>query len=125
MLVIPTLNDFPKPLEDLGKWIADNCGDRTPFHLSAYFPRYRTTIAPTSSALLERLREMFIQKLKYVYIGNAQTEGGADTFCIHCGAAMIRRIGFTPDLSGMASDGRCSACGADNGIIVRRENVKR
>ncbi|MCX7933636.1 MAG: AmmeMemoRadiSam system radical SAM enzyme [Planctomycetota bacterium] len=117
-LLIPGQNDDAAELDELAAWIAAHCGKHTPTHLSAYFPRYRFRHPPTSEADLRRAREIFRRHLRYIYLGNIVGDGVADTLCQNCAAPIIRRRGYEIDASGMDADGRCAACGADNGIIT-------
>ena len=69
-LVIPTLNDKEENFEKLRDWIFENLGAEVPLHFSRYFPCCKMRIPPTPLKTLERAREIVVQKLKYVYLGN-------------------------------------------------------
>jgi len=69
-LVIPTLNDKEENFVKLRDWIFENLGAEAPLHFSRYFPCYKMRIPPTPLKALERAREIVVQKLKYVYLGN-------------------------------------------------------
>ncbi|MDZ7815496.1 MAG: AmmeMemoRadiSam system radical SAM enzyme [Planctomycetota bacterium] len=45
-LVIPTQNDRDGVTGELAKWIASECGEEVPLHLSAYHPAYRAESIP-------------------------------------------------------------------------------
>jgi pyruvate formate lyase activating enzyme len=115
-LVIPGYNDSDQDLHTLAAWIADNTGPYTPVHLSAHFPRYRLNAGATPDATLLRAREIFIKRLKYVYIGNVRLAEGSNTQCHKCGAVLIERNGYYIRIRHMAKDGKCAECGADNNI---------
>jgi len=117
-LIIPGYNDAPKELEEEAQWIAEHCGPETPVHLSAYFPRYRFRADPTPLAVLLHAREILGRSLQHVYVGNVQAAEGADTVCASCGARVVVRVGYRVDTSGMAADGRCGRCGADNHMVA-------
>lgn len=68
-LIIPTKNDSPKNMEELSKWIASLNPD-TPLHLSRYYPAYKMQIPPTDPMTLLELKDVALQHLKHVYIGN-------------------------------------------------------
>lgn len=68
-LIIPTKNDSPKNMEKLSKWIASLNPD-TPLHLSRYYPAYKMQIPPTDPMTLLELKDVALQHLKHVYIGN-------------------------------------------------------
>ncbi len=69
-LVIPTLNDKEENFVKLRDWIFENLGAEVPLHFSRYFPCHKMRIPPTSLKTLEKAREIVVQKLKYVYLGN-------------------------------------------------------
>lgn len=69
-LVIPTLNDKDENFIKLRDWLFDNVGADVAVHLSRYFPCYKLKIPPTPRETLERAREIFAKKMKYVYLGN-------------------------------------------------------
>ena len=109
-LVIPQLNDNETEFEAMVQWIADELGDHTVLHLSRYFPRYRLGIEPTSLYTLDKLAEIARQKLKFVYVGNVQSEY-SDTHCPECAKLLITRQGYTVSCAGLTSDGKCKSCG--------------
>lgn len=117
LLVIPGANDAPKPNEDFARWIVDHAGADTPLHLSAYFPRYQYAVGPTQPVMLERLREIYVRHLRYVYLGNVRQSPFADTHCPRCDAIAVRRPDFgVVDTSGLApvpgaATAACAACG--------------
>jgi pyruvate formate lyase activating enzyme len=117
-LIIPGENDHPKVLDDLAKWLAGECGPGTPAHLSAYFPRYRMTRDATPRETLVKARDIFRKHLWHVYLGNTPTEEEAETCCHQCGTVLVQRRVFEAKVVGLRPDGRCAACGADNGFIV-------
>ncbi len=69
-LIIPGLNDSEEDMKAEAAWIRDNVGPETPLHLSRYFPCYKMKIEPTPVKTLERVREIAMQSLKHVYLGN-------------------------------------------------------
>ncbi len=69
-LIIPGCNDNDQCISALAGWVADNLGRETVLHLSAYFPRYRFNTKATPYKLLEHMRELAVEKLDNVYLGN-------------------------------------------------------
>ena len=71
-LVIPTMNDDEKQLNDLAAWIAANLGPETPWHVNRFSPYLEFSHLPaTPLETLERARAIGQKAgLKYVYIGN-------------------------------------------------------
>jgi pyruvate formate lyase activating enzyme len=121
-LVVPGLNDSEKELDGIAVFIAEiklqgiSAPDGTalspPWHLSAYHPDWHCSAAPTDAAFLRSAAERAKQMLPFVYTGNIG--GEADTFCAHCGAALVKRRGYRTDTTGLtALDGvrRCAQCG--------------
>jgi pyruvate formate lyase activating enzyme len=121
--VIPGVNDDEKELLDLIRWIRDEMGPDTPWHVTRFFPRWRMRDAPRTpvETLLEIRERARAEGLSYVYVGNVperlagRTTGNGsvqettDTFCPGCGRALIvRRPGSVRDL---LVDGRCPGCG--------------
>jgi len=115
-LVIPTYNDSDDHFHKLGRWVRDSLGANTPVHLSAYFPHYRLRVPPTPLDTLKRAYEIVGEYADYVYLGNVAAEEGSDTRCRGCGELLIRRYGYSIQVTGLA-DGRCAKCGADNNIV--------
>jgi len=112
-LIIPGHNDSDDDLIGLRDWIFDNLGSDTPTHLSAYFPRYRLNAPPTPEATLLKAREIFAEKLDYVYVGNVMIPGSSDTHCNKCGAVLISRTGYHITIRNLEGT-RCGVCGAEN-----------
>lgn len=70
-LLIPTLNDDPKEIEKMCKWIKENLGEKTPLHFSRFFPMYQLREIPiTPIETLETAKQIGDKYLRYVYIGN-------------------------------------------------------
>lgn len=68
-LVVPGMNDSEEEISSLVDWIA-SLDPSIPLHLSRYFPRYKFDLPPTPVATLKRAKEIALEKLKYVYLGN-------------------------------------------------------
>ncbi|MEW6685780.1 MAG: AmmeMemoRadiSam system radical SAM enzyme [Candidatus Edwardsbacteria bacterium] len=107
-LIIPTLNDSEKDLEDLVDWAA-NLGVETPVHFSRYFPHYKMSIPATPVQTLKKAYEIAKAKLRYVYVGNVWLEDTADTYCYNCGALLVSRSGYYTNVVGI-TDGKCTKC---------------
>lgn len=114
-LVIPGENDDPVEWREMADWIAEECGKDTVFHISRYFPGYRLKREPTPIQTLTKAREVFSEKLDYVYLGNVSTDF-SDTKCPSCGALCVDRKGLTVSPRGLR-DGKCASCGHDLNIV--------
>jgi pyruvate formate lyase activating enzyme len=69
-LIIPGENDGADEMAALSGWLATVSPD-IPLHLSRFFPRYKyKDKSPTPPETLYTLREIALQHLKYVYLGN-------------------------------------------------------
>ena len=111
-LVIPTLNDRDGDFAAVARWVAAHLGRDTPLHLSRFFPQYRMRhLPPTPATTLERARAIArAEGLRHIYVGNVAVEGGEDTVCPACGAALIRRSLYRVAENRLRS-GACPDCG--------------
>jgi len=111
-LLIPTLNDDPNELRTMVRFIRDDLGPETPWHVSRFYPQYReTSLPPTAVSELRRARQIGIEEgLRYVYTGNVPGEEGEKTFCPGCSKVVIDRVGYRIRTN-VLSDGVCSYCG--------------
>lgn len=110
-LIIPGLNDSPKELRDIAKFI-HSVSPTIPWHVTAFYPTYKMMDRdPTPVATLRKARKIGLAEgLHYVYEGNIPGEGGENTYCPGCGAELISRFGFSIRQDNL-TDGRCSKCG--------------
>jgi pyruvate formate lyase activating enzyme len=111
-LVIPKLNDDPAELRNAARFIAQELGEDTPWHISRFYPAYKMTgLQPTPLATLQRAREIGLQEgLHYVYVGNITADESQDTYCPKCGRVLIRRRGYW-SIESKIREGRCPSCG--------------
>jgi pyruvate formate lyase activating enzyme len=110
-LVIPTLNDDPKMIDEMCRWIKENLGSDTPLHFTKFFPNYKLAhLSPTPVFTLELAYEIAKKNgLKYVYIGNVPGHVHNSTFCPSCNQKVIYRTHF--DVIEMnVVDGKCKFC---------------
>ncbi|HLE28768.1 MAG TPA: AmmeMemoRadiSam system radical SAM enzyme [Anaerolineales bacterium] len=110
-LIVPGINDDPAELRDAARFVAQELGVDTPWHISRFFPGYTMTDRPpTPIATLQQAREVGLAEgLHYVYLGNVADE--SNTLCHRCGRLLIRRRGYWIAENDVR-DGRCFACGA-------------
>jgi len=110
-LLVPGMNDEPAELRALAKWLVDELGAETPWHVSRFFPAYRMAdLRPTPSATIARAVEIGrAAGLQHVYSGNLGTAGDDDTSCAGCGRVLIRRRGFGVVANELVG-GACPAC---------------
>jgi pyruvate formate lyase activating enzyme len=110
-LVIPTLNDGPKMINEMCRWIEENLGQDTPLHFTRFYPNYKLThLSPTPVSTLESAYEIAKKNgLRYVYIGNVPGHIYNSTFCPFCNRKVIHRTNF--DILEMnVVHGKCKFC---------------
>ncbi|MCP2604990.1 AmmeMemoRadiSam system radical SAM enzyme [Candidatus Aminicenantes bacterium AH-873-B07] len=112
-LLIPTLNDRKEELKDIARFIKNELGEETPWHISRFYPAYEMTyLPPTSSDKLMEAREIGLEEgLRYVYTGNVPGLEGENTYCWNCKKLIIRRYGYSLSTYKI-KDGKCEHCGA-------------
>ena len=95
-LLIPGLNDSDAELAALSDWMAGHLGPDTPLHFSAFHGACEMAdAAPTPSSTLLRARRIArAAGLRYVYLGNCDLPGCADTLCPSCGRPLVFRQVF-------------------------------
>jgi pyruvate formate lyase activating enzyme len=110
-LLVTGLNDTPEEISRLVDWVASLDRDM-PLHFSRYFPNFEVDLPPTPLETLQRAREIAMEKLSYVYIGNAPNLDASDTVCRDCGEVLITRYGYSTKMVGL--DGKkCRRCGKE------------
>jgi len=111
MLVIPTLNDDPRQLEAMCRWIVQKLGPEVPLHFTRFRPMYKIlNLPPTPVSTLERAREIALGAgLRFAYAGNVPGHAGENTRCPSCDALLIERDGWRIARNAI-TDGRCSNC---------------
>ncbi len=69
-LIVPGMNDSLSEMKEEAEWISGISPD-IPLHITRFFPMYRmNSAAPTDTDLLFRLKDIALEHLKYVYVGN-------------------------------------------------------
>lgn len=113
-LIIPGWNDADEELRGIARFIAEEVGVDTPWHVSQFYPTFKLTDRPrTPVATLRRARQIGLDAgLRYVYEGNVPGEGGESTFCPGCGELAIRRVGYTIADNGLRK-GACPHCSTE------------
>jgi pyruvate formate lyase activating enzyme len=114
-LIVPGFNDSDEELRGIASFLAELSPD-IPWHVTAFHPDYKMTENRwTPAATL--LRAYQIGKaagLRFVYPGNLPGRVGSteNTYCPHCGALLVERIGFA--VRGYhVREGRCPRCEAE------------
>jgi len=109
-LIIPTLNDSDKDLNDIVDFIV-SVDPSIPWHVSRFYPTYLLTDKPpTPVETLKRALDIGYQKgLKYIYAGNVPGGGDENTLCPSCKTVLIDRYGYRI-LQNRIINGECPKC---------------
>ncbi len=110
-LIVPGVNDDPAELRDIARFVSQELGRDTPWHISAFHPcRHMLSTPPTPQEILRDAADIGRDEgLSFVYVGNTATD--QSTRCATCGETLIERRGFqirkAPDFKGVCP--RCAA----------------
>jgi pyruvate formate lyase activating enzyme len=112
--IIPTMNDDDQQLEDLARWIHNELGELTPWHVTRFYPQHRMMhLPPTPVATLERACNIGHKAgLKFVYTGNVPGHSRENTVCYSCNHQIVERHGYQTRITGLQGS-RCRFCGAE------------
>ncbi len=88
--IVPELNDDDASLSAMARWVHDELGPGTPWHLTRFMPEFELSyLSPTPIKTLER--GVGLGKaagLRFVYVGNVQGHAARHTICpglrAHC-----------------------------------------
>jgi pyruvate formate lyase activating enzyme len=120
-LVIPALNDSKKTLKDIAKFLKEELGEETPWHITQFSGAISwklQNIPDTPTETLEKAHKIGKEVgLKYVYTGNVPGLSSEDTFCPKCNALMIDRTGYL--VLRYDKNGKCSKCGQSLDLILK------
>lgn len=110
-LLIPGWNDNMLRFKEMMKWIRDELGSETVFHLSRYFPAYRSKEPKTTVKMMYQFFEKAKKYIHYVYLGNLAGSDSQNTICHACGRMVISRFGCFVQNNGLDERGHCKYCG--------------
>jgi len=120
-LVIPTLSDSEEMFRKIAKFICEELGPETPWHISQFSGAISWKLQHIPDTLVETLQKAWkIGKevgLKYVYTGNVPGLPSEDTFCPKCGTLAIDRTNYI--IHRLDKDGKCQKCGQDLNLILK------
>lgn len=111
-LIIPTKNDDLSLIQEMCRWIKNECGSKTPVHLSRFYPLHKLQhLPPTPVSTLEKARSVALSAgLEYVYIGNVPGHEAWNTYCPRCKRMIIHRTGYMIREMHLEK-GKCAYCG--------------
>ncbi|MCI4357154.1 MAG: AmmeMemoRadiSam system radical SAM enzyme [Thermoplasmata archaeon] len=118
-LIVPEVGDDKEALRKLARFVRDQLGPSTPFHLLRWHPDYRMLDLPvTPIKTLEALHAIAKEEeLEYVYLGNVWGHKLEHTYCPACGVMAVRRYGFTIQDWALGPGNRCRSCGHSIPIV--------
>ncbi len=97
-LIIPELNDDAEALKKMSKFLSDNVGNETPWHLSCFSPDISYKMKKHQATSLDTLEKAHAigqsAGLRYVYLGNVPGHDFENTYCPECNELVIKRVGF-------------------------------
>ena len=110
-LLIPDENDSPEEINQIAKFIKNELGVETPWHISRFYPQYKLSDhSATSIITMEKAHEIAVNYgLKYVYLGNVPGNIADDTYCYKCGKLLIKRYGYQIIENNIIA-GKCDNC---------------
>ena len=120
--IVPGINDDDVQLEGIARWIKEELGELTPWHVTRFYPNYKMmNIQLTPVETLEHAMDIGKKAgLKFVYAGNIPGHSSENTVCHVCGEIIIQRYGYQTKILGLKSS-RCAYCGADLNIKTNTE----
>ena len=116
MLLIQNLNTDSIIIESIAKRILNELGKTTPFHLTRFFPQYKSNEFGYDEATPEDLLYNAYNAaknvgLEFVYLGNLNNTDFENTTCPNCSNIVIKRIIFGVKELNLDSNGNCKFCG--------------
>jgi pyruvate formate lyase activating enzyme len=112
-LIIPGFNDSDEELTDIARFLVSISPD-IPWHVTAFHKDYKMTDPDnTPVATLLRAAEIGTRAgLRYVYAGNipGRVNRWENTWCPHCGALLVERVGYRILQDRVSATGDCPDC---------------
>ncbi len=126
-LIVPKYGDSMEDLRKLVRWIIDNLGPETPFHILRFHPDYQLIDVPsTPIEILEKAWRIALDEgLYYVYIGNVPGHKAENTYCPECGELLIERHGFSILTWNLTNENKCPKCNSKINVIGKYEGGGR
>lgn len=112
--IIPTRNDDDDQLKGIARWIHDELGELTPWHVTRFHPMHNLrNLPPTPVQTIERACDIGHEAgLKFVYAGNIPGHSSENTSCYSCGKIIVERFGYNTKVVGL-NGSKCLFCGAE------------
>jgi pyruvate formate lyase activating enzyme len=124
--IIPTMNDDDEQLGGIARWIRDELGELTPWHVTRFYPQHHMMdLPPTPIATIEHAYDIGKEVgLKFVYAGNVPGHKTESTVCYSCGRLVVQRSGYQANVVGLAGS-RCKFCGTELNFVTPGVERKR
>jgi len=118
--IIPTMNDDDEQLGGIARWIRDELGELTPWHVTRFYPHHHMAhLPPTPVSTIEHAYDIGKETgLKFVYAGNVPGHKTESTTCFSCGRLVVQRSGYQANVVGLAGP-RCKFCGTELNFRTR------
>jgi len=120
-LAIPTLSDSEEMFRNIAKFIKEELGSETPWHISQFSGAISWKLQHLPETPVETLQMAYkIGKeagLKYVYTGNVPGLPSEDTFCPKCKTLCIDRTSYI--INRYDKEGKCPKCGENLDLIIK------
>ncbi len=118
-LSIPTLSDSKELFSNIARFIKNELGAETPWHVSAFSPEISYKLQHLPATEVKTLKMAYEigknEGLKYVYTGNIPGLDSENTYCPKCGNIVIERFGFS--INRLDKRGKCPKCGTNIDLI--------
>ncbi len=123
--IIPSMNDDEEQLAGIARWVRDELGELTPWHVTRFYPHhYLTHLPPTPIVSLETAYKIGKRAgLRFVYLGNVPGHDTENTICYSCGKLNISRFGYNTKVIGVDGS-KCKFCDAELNIRQKVKKVK-
>lgn len=92
----PGFNDSEEDLRNMARWIVDQLGPATPWHITRFVPHCKLShLTYTPISKLEQARQIGMDNgLRYVYLGNVPGHPAENTYCPRCEKLLIERHNY-------------------------------
>jgi pyruvate formate lyase activating enzyme len=92
----PGYNDNENELHEMARWITEEMGPDTPWHVTRFVPHLKLShLDYTPIPALEQARQIGIDEgLRFVYLGNVPGHPAENTHCPQCGRLLIERRNY-------------------------------
>jgi pyruvate formate lyase activating enzyme len=108
-LVLSGANDDAASLDEVARLVAGPLGG-CPLHVTGSLRAEDAAPVKTMLEIAEELR----RQLPHVYLSHVYSFEANNTYCRACSALLVDRVGARVAWPGLAADGMCLKCGADN-----------